>query len=111
MGVRATLCGGAQPHAKIHAPHGNKLAGTAAQSCTRQSISPADHVLALGMTQISCFQDQASVAVQPCAEQPCWPAQRHLDELRSSDADMPSASYSHDPAWNDFKWHQPDKQS
>lgn len=109
MVVRATLCSGAQPHAKTPAPRGNKLSGTVAQSCTRQNISLADCVLALGMTQLSCFQDQASVTVQPCAEQACQPAQKHLDELHSSDADTPSASYSHDPAWNGFKWHQPEQ--
>lgn len=74
MGVRATLCSRAQPHTEIPDPHGKKLAGTAAQSCTRQNISPADRVLALGMTQLSCFQDQASVSVQPYAELPCQPA-------------------------------------
>lgn len=70
MGVRFTH--------ETPAPHGNKLASAAAQSCAGQNISSADQVLALGVTQLSCLQDQASITVQPCAEQPCHPAQRHL---------------------------------
>lgn len=70
MVIRATLW--------IPVRHKNKPASTAVQNCTRQSIFLTEQVLALSMAHLSHFQDQANVAVQPCAKQPCHPAQRHL---------------------------------
>lgn len=80
MVIRATLW--------IPACHRNKPANTAVQNCTRQSIFLTEQVLALSMAHLSHFQDQANVAVQPCACQPCSKAP---GEFCLSDADVLSA--------------------